>query len=645
MIWKFFGLIAGKNLTIGKLKVYGQESRQGRAATLGRTDEVDIRLKIFLILLFIGIVPSLLFGYMLYAHSSRLILSQQKEKLLFIAHAAADNVEQKMEATDVLAVLERRSERQAKIKLLNNTLIEVGKRFSDPNSDHGLSIYWLELGALVVNCPEAVAGQWVGAPIISSDSPAKQAMETGQPVFKIIDIRRGTYAIYSYPIRIDNEVAGVVNAMQSIEFLENGYLQYLRSYLVLILAISLLLALGSGVYLIFSLDRFSGQILSAIRQLNHNPGVVIPKAGGKIGEILKELQKLAINLANNRSLTQVALETVDTGVITTDREGLITSCNKEAEKIFRAHRQQLIGSDYRDFFRNVISVDESRSLLLTTLQTGTEFTDIEINIPRDEESKNYLCNTRMLVNWNGRNIGVLCTLKDINARKKLAELEGNTDMGNMMREVAAGLAHEIKNPLTTVRGFLQMAAVDGEQLPEAHYNLLVKELDRTLELVNQFRDLNRSESLTYYELRADYLVNEMVSLLTGEAKSKNVSISTDLAEVTVCWDEKKVKQILLNLMRNAFEAMPDGGDLSLKLQGSTTKGSVKIEVADNGTGMDSETLETIGRPFFTTKEGGTGLGLTLTKNLINQMNGYMEVTSRPGLGTVFTVVLPERLGG
>ncbi len=607
-------------------------------------NRADIRLKILLIILFIGIVPSVISGYLLHRHTTRLIMNQEKDKLKFIAEAAANNVKYRYEQSKISSRLEELATWEEKLQYLCDELEYIGERYSDAGIDQGLSIYSKDLHVLVVNAPKEQAGRWVGAPVSTKESPSLEAVSTGRPVFKILEIRRGKYALYSKPLVVNGDVIGAVNAMQSLAAINAGYIAKLDRYLGLVLALGLLLAVSGSIILIFSLDKFAGEILGAISRLKSDPAVKLPDAGGKIGVILRELQGMAGNLANIRHLTRVALETVDTGVITTDCEGIITFCNKEAERIFRRDRGNLVGQKYGDLFREICPGGGSLFLMLKTLQSGQEYTDEEIEVKLNGNTHYFLCNTRILANWEGDRIGVLCTLKDIDARKKLAELDTGGRMGQALREVAAGLAHEIKNPLTTVRGFLQLALTDGEQLPGEHYHLLLKELDRTLELLAGFRDLSRYERLDCTRLAPDKLIKEMVSLLKNEARSKGVTIDTRLQkDLIVCWDGKKVKQVLLNIMRNAFEAMPGGGVLTISLAYLEAKDMVKIDVADNGMGMDSEVLEKIGQPFFTTKEGGTGLGLTLTKSIVQQMNGYLTVSSRPGKGSTFSLLLPERI--
>ncbi|MBO8169857.1 MAG: PAS domain-containing protein [Thermoanaerobacteraceae bacterium] len=603
---------------------------------------LDIRLKVLIILILVAIIPNLVITYFVHQQAKQLIFQQEKDKLQQIAKVAAKNIQYLFKNQNIIGIYQRLPSGASKLNYLHNQLKFIGERFSNAEEDLGLSIYIKDLDALVVNAPEEKAGNWVGKSI-PENSPSRRVIQTGQPVFEVLDVRRGTYLLYSEPIIIDGEVIGTVNSMQSYSNLTTTYIKNLDKFVLVGLLVCLAAVFLATGYLIYSLDTFTKEILQAINSLQQNPATQLPRAGGKIGIILKRLQEMATSLANFKNLIQVTLDRINTGVITVDNDGVITYCNKKINDIFKNKGARVVGCKYVEVIAEEFGINPGDLLLERTLKEG--ITDAEVK-KRVGDERSFLYSTCVLTDWEGKRLGAVITLKDIDDLRKLEELQGKKEVGSVLREVAAELAHEVKNPLTTIKGFLQLAYFEGKQLPDEHFKLVLDELDRTLNLISEFRDLNRKEEIECTALNPAEIIRDMIALLKNEAVSKNVTIETELDDsFEVCWDEKKTKQVLLNLMRNGFEAMPDGGVLRVAMNYQEDRELVRITVADTGVGMDKETLEKLGQPFFTTKEGGTGLGLTLTKSFLNQMGGTLEVVSQKGKGSTFIVTLPKKVRG
>ncbi|SDF32706.1 sensor histidine kinase [Sporolituus thermophilus] len=208
-------------------------------------------------------------------------------------------------------------------------------------------------------------------------------------------------------------------------------------------------------------------------------------------------------------------------------------------------------------------------------------------------------------------------------------------------QLAAGIAHEIRNPLTSVKGFIQLIMVRGERpVPREHLEIIQVEIERIEKLIREFHLLARPPQVPQFaavNLRS--VLNNVILLMESLALGKNVALEFMPGEdVAVCGDVSQLKQVWINLVRNAIEAAPKGGSVYIALR--TDGDRAVVSVTDNGPGIPEDILPHLGTPFFTTKAEGTGLGLSVCYSIVQRHGGSIRVDSRPGEGATFTVQLP-----
>lgn len=223
-------------------------------------------------------------------------------------------------------------------------------------------------------------------------------------------------------------------------------------------------------------------------------------------------------------------------------------------------------------------------------------------------------------------------------QERLRCLEGLNAVG----QVSLGLAHELRNPLTAVKGFLQLLGrrLDGDARASHYLSLAIGEVERATRILEDFLQFRRPTALALWPVDVGQIMDEVVTLLAGEAFQREARIyqcySGSLPSVLA--DPGRLKQVFLNLLLNALAALAPGGCIWV---GYEVRGQgVVIHIKDNGCGMDRQTLARLGEPFFTTKENGTGLGVALSYAIIREHGGWVEVTSAPGAGTHFSINLP-----
>lgn len=218
-----------------------------------------------------------------------------------------------------------------------------------------------------------------------------------------------------------------------------------------------------------------------------------------------------------------------------------------------------------------------------------------------------------------------------------------------MGKLAAGLIHEIRNPLTSVRGFIQLLAEKKapDDREREYLEVALSEIDRVTEIIRNFLYLSRAGKFRPMPTDLRRVVKDLLMIVENEARLRGIQLVCDCAaEVPeIQADPEQIKQVLLNLIQNAFQAMPSGGKLTLRLYPEPERQEVVLEVEDTGVGIPPEHFSRLGEAFFTTKEDGTGLGLAISYRIIEDHQGKITVQSEEGKGTRFTIRLPVNLKG
>lgn len=219
-----------------------------------------------------------------------------------------------------------------------------------------------------------------------------------------------------------------------------------------------------------------------------------------------------------------------------------------------------------------------------------------------------------------------------NADRELARLERL----NMVGEMAAGIAHEVRNPLTTVRGFLQLLSTkEINQHYHEYYELMIEELDRANLIITDFLNLAREKSANFTTINISNIVKSLVPLLSADALNQDKEVKLELEQIPdLQGNGDELRQLLLNLARNGLEAMQSGKTLTI--QTLSSENNLILRVCDQGCGVDAEILRKIGTPFLTTKEQGTGLGLAICNSIAARHNAVISFESSP-TGTTVTV--------
>lgn len=231
---------------------------------------------------------------------------------------------------------------------------------------------------------------------------------------------------------------------------------------------------------------------------------------------------------------------------------------------------------------------------------------------------------------------ILVAITDITERKQMEKEMLRLDRLNLLGEMAAGISHEVRNPLTTIRGFLQIlkGKPDCQRYAE-YYTLMIAELDRANAIITEFLSIGRNKGVERLVQSLNSIIEALAPLIQADAVGNDKSVVLDLGNIpALLLNEKEIRQVVLNLARNGLEAMKPGGTLTIRTYADEE--NVFLAVADQGSGISPEHLDKLGTPFFTTKEQGTGLGLAVCYGIAARHQARIRVDTGP-TGTVFRV--------
>ncbi|TWH47342.1 ATP-binding protein [Sporomusa sp. KB1] len=232
------------------------------------------------------------------------------------------------------------------------------------------------------------------------------------------------------------------------------------------------------------------------------------------------------------------------------------------------------------------------------------------------------------------------SIRDITHRKKLEQMTALFDRMSMVGSMAATVAHEIRNPMTTVRGYLQfLGKKEKYQTDKEKFGLMIAELDRANSIIREYLALSHDKMVNLQKCSLNNIIEALFPLIQADANSAQVYASFDLSVIPeLLLDENEIRQLLLNLVRNGLEAMPAGGKLIIRT--ALLESKVVLSISDQGSGIPPQVLEHLGTPFFTTKDTGTGLGLPICYQIAHRHNANIKIDTSEQ-GTTFLVYFSQ----
>ncbi|MFC0270465.1 PAS domain S-box protein [Metabacillus herbersteinensis] len=235
----------------------------------------------------------------------------------------------------------------------------------------------------------------------------------------------------------------------------------------------------------------------------------------------------------------------------------------------------------------------------------------------------------------------LAVFRDVTERKELEERLKKSDTLHVVGELAAGIAHEIRNPMTALKGFIQLLQGSVKEDFSMYFNVITSELSRIESIITEFLVLAKPQAIQYLEKDVARIMRETLDLLNAQALLANVQIHLNKGEdlPSIYCEPNQLKQVFINILKNAIEVMPEGGNITVKVEQKDCD-HLQVSIKDEGSGISEGKLKRLGEPFYTTKDRGTGLGLMVSYKIVEEHHGTVEVESEVGKGTTFHISLP-----
>ncbi|GKU77634.1 PAS domain S-box protein [Paenibacillus sp. L3-i20] len=443
----------------------------------------------------------------------------------------------------------------------------------------------------------------------------------------------------------------------SVAFDEQMILEPLKRQLVVHAFISLglvLITMVSSYFIAGYMMRSLNQILKTVNaiatgnlsattiiQNNDEFGLLATRVnmmGAKLNKYTSQLKHTASELQRTKQYLESFVNHTSDAIHVIDLQGNIIQVNKAFETIYGWRRDEVIDQplpiipeEYRKSYDDLIKL----------IIGGGSVTDHEtIRYTKTGESIDISITISAIRNEQEAIIAIASISRNITSRKQSEEMIRRSEKLSVVGQLAAGVAHEVRNPLTTLRGFVQHHQRTGSLSP-LYLELMLSELDQINMIVSEFLVLAKPQAVRHDCMKLNELVRDIVMLMDSEAKLYNVElIVQQLTRIpTIPGAVSQLKQVFVNVIKNGLEAMPDGGQLIIELK-SFDDQEIIINFIDQGKGISDEDLKRIGEPFFTRKECGNGLGVMICQQIIGIHNGSMRYHSKLGEGTCVEIRFP-----
>ncbi len=331
-------------------------------------------------------------------------------------------------------------------------------------------------------------------------------------------------------------------------------------------------------------------------------------------------------------LNQGLLQASYQAVIVTDDKGNMVDCNENGKQIVK-----LMSSKRSDCDRSsIFYADKIGSYFMDVRSDKQARVGIEISIDIESDPHYYLLDVIPIFDDEKSLIYMLGSLRDISEMKRSETYLRNSEKLSVVGQMAAGVAHEIRNPLTIIKGMLQLSK---DQLQSDYYKLLMSEIDRMNFIVSELLVLGKPHVIHYNEVEFISILDDVLKLFDSQAVMNGISITSDIKNCGIIYcDPNQIKQVFINILKNATEAMPFGGNIQIIVD--ITGSEQLIRFVDDGEGIPKDMLDKIGQPFCTTKKDGNGLGIMMIKKIIDSHNGGIQFNSQVKSGTTVDIYLP-----
>lgn len=580
-------------------------------------------------------VPLMGSGYILINRAEQAMNSEKESKLYGIARTLDASMLGDFQS--LLPIEAKNASHDEKVQLLNEKLSGITEKIASENPGVGAGYYCKDLDCIITYGPSSEYGSTVGQSI-SKEHLGREVMEKGTSLAVRGTMVRGNILNAMVPLIRNNHVIGYVWANEMTESIDSQ-IRAMEASMYGVLAIALVVGLSISMTSASSVSNSVNGIIKGLSRVGNDLNYRLPENDREFGEIASAINGMAQSLMNTRSHTEIIMESMVDGIITIDNDEKITDINTAAWSIMGLNKD-VIGMNYKSlFFKNVKVID----ILLETLHSGKNFIGYELEFTRSDGVVVPISVSTSILHNNQNSLGVVVVFKDLSEHKAFEDCVRRVDRLAAVGELAAGVAHEIRNPLSAISGSVQILVdeLPKENSTRAFGDIVLKEVERLNSVIEDLLYFAKPSKHYVTCINPNELVENALYLLLPSLKKEIVVLETHFEPSirSISVDTQLIKQVLINLLLNAIQALPKEGGKITVITEDVING-IEIIIKDNGKGIDQEHLPKIFDPFFTTKDTGTGLGLAVSNKIIEIHQGYIRAESIVGIGSTFIIYLP-----
>jgi PAS domain S-box-containing protein len=493
---------------------------------------------------------------------------------------------------------------------------------------------------------------------VLTDPVSRKALKARKPLIQKAVFREKRILDISIPVYIkeSEEKWGTIRIGLSLERMF-GQIQKTRVNLLLLGFLAIVLGILGSVFFARRITRPISKLVKTtisaakgdldqvidirthdeIEELGKNFNYMIQQIRLHQDELVNRLREIS----SLKAYTDNILSSMTNGLITIDVENRVVTLNEMAERMLRRRREEIAGLP----LEQALGGNHPFHRMMTeTVASEKGIFHPELELRNGDATLWLTATTSLLTDGDGNKIGALAIFQDITDIKALEEKLRQADRLAALGTLSAGLAHEIKNPLSAIKTFVQLLPKKSES-PSfmERFNITVpREIDRINHLVEDLLELTRRRKRPLVDLDVNQLIRQIMDLHGEEIGKKSILCEERLDRTIplIHGDVETLYRAFSNMVINSIQAMPNGGSLTIVSQYDPFASMVKISFKDTGIGMDEETTRNLFNPFFTTKDKGAGLGMALTHKIVEDHRGTIEVMSEKGKGAIFVVRLP-----
>jgi PAS domain S-box-containing protein len=355
--------------------------------------------------------------------------------------------------------------------------------------------------------------------------------------------------------------------------------------------------------------------------------------------LYKLIQRNIQDIEERKQLLDNLIENNMDAIIHLDLKGQLIFVNEAAERITGYRSEELTKKTFKELICEE-DWDKVQEYFLEKEKGKSLLVESRFRVKNDHCILVSMKSVPIII--EGKMVGHFVIVRDITELKDKEELIRKSEKLSVVGELAAAVAHEIRNPLTSIKGFLQLlqykAAADEDK---QYYQIMLSEIDRINLIVSEFMILSKPQAVTYQNENITSILTDVITLLETLAIVKNIEVTKAFEpDMIVKCERNQMKQVFINIFKNAIEAVSNNGKIDITVT-KWKEDRVCIRFTDNGRGVPADLLLRLGEPFYTTKDKGTGLGLMVSHKIIEEHRGTINIKSEMNKGTTVDIILPS----